>query len=166
MERQAIAFHASAPPDYGPVVYEKTFPSEPSLIPAVIVRLVDFLVNVGFIGEEGKNHFCLCMDEGLKNAVLHGNGADPARETSVQVRKGPDCFWIVISDHGGGFSPEAIPDPFDENGLWKEGGRGIHLMQYYSEGIEYWDGGSTLVLRFLRSAEGEAAAGQEKGKDV
>jgi serine/threonine-protein kinase RsbW len=148
MEREAIVFNDTAAPVYGAPVYEREFPSEPHLIPAVVHRLAQFLVDAGFASKEQRNPLSLCFDEALKNAVLHGNESVASRLVSIVVYRCADCFWVVVGDEGGGFDPEDIPDPFDENGLWRESGRGVHLMRHYATALEFWGGGSTLALRF------------------
>ena len=47
---------------------------------------------------------------------------------------------------GRGFSFEELSDPEDEEAIWKEGGRGVHLMNHYMEEFRYFDGGKTLVM--------------------
>jgi serine/threonine-protein kinase RsbW len=158
MDKDTIGFCTKDVPCYGSVVYEKEFPSELNLIPAVIYRLVDFLRNEGFIGEAQRNKLSLCFDEGLKNAVVHGNESAAERKVSLKVYACPDCFWVAISDEGRGFDLEGIPDPLEDSGLWRESGRGIHLMQHYSRAIEFWDRGSTLALCFPRESTGEPGA--------
>jgi serine/threonine-protein kinase RsbW len=167
MERETLTFSDTAPPLYGAVVYEKEYPSEPNLIPAVVFRLVKFLQDAGFIQEGQKNQLSLCFDEALKNAVLHGNGSIPTRHVTVTVERGASCFWVVISDEGAGFDLAEVPDPLDENGLWREGGRGLHLMQHYAKAVEFWDGGSTVALCFphmLPQTKGGAEAALEEGE--
>jgi len=162
MEKEAILFSNEAPPVYGPLIYERQFPSEPSLVPAVVFRLVDFLSHVGFISPDHRTPVMLCVDEGLKNAMLHGNEGDASRSVTIRIFRADDCFWILISDEGKGFDREKVPNPFDEEGLWREGGRGIHLMQYYAKAVEYWDGGSTLALAFpLDSQAGKQSTAEE-----
>ena len=151
MEKEAIAFRVERAPQYGQIVYEKKFPSEVCLIPAVIIRLVEFLTQEGLLGEDRKNQLSLCFDEALKNAVLHGNRSNAELLCSVRIELCPEDYWVVISDQGPGFDLDEVPDPLDKSGLWRDGGRGIHLMQHYSKAIAYWDGGRTLALCFGRN---------------
>ena len=55
MEKEAIVFSDEVAPVYGSLIYERQFPSEPSLVPAVVFRLVDFLCQVGFVKKNLKN---------------------------------------------------------------------------------------------------------------
>jgi serine/threonine-protein kinase RsbW len=164
MEKEAIVFRTTPSPDYGDVVYEREFPSEPDLVPAVVFRLINFLVEEGYQEEGRKNQLSLCFDEAVKNAILHGNRSVPSLQVSVKVHGGSDNYWVVIRDEGDGFDLAEVPDPVGEEGIWNEGGRGIHLMQHYSTEMEYSDGGSTLALCFPRYSPGGDGNSREVGE--
>ena len=150
MQKEAIRFERAPAPTFGELVFEREFPSEPDLIPAMVLRLVEFLRGEELIGEEGKSPLKLCFDEAMKNAALHGNRREASRRVSVAVYREPDDCWVVISDEGEGFELEGVPDPVGDFGLWRESGRGIHLMQHYTKALEFWGGGSTVALCFDR----------------
>ena len=166
MEKEAIRFHRIPVPEYGPVVYERSSPSEPSLSAAVVVRLVEFLEGKGFIGADQKTMITLCLDEAVKNAMVHGNESDVQRATSVAVYECPEDFWVVISDRGRGFEPESIPDPLGEDRLLRESGRGIHLMQHLTKTLEFWNCGSSVALCFPRSDVDNGSGSGEPGEEA
>ncbi len=148
MEKEAIRFENAPAPDFGEAIYEREFPSETSLVVAVVLRLTDFLEKEGFIEAKRKTAMKLCLDEAIKNAMLHGNHGDPDLRVTLKVYRMPQSFWIVVGDQGKGFDLETVPDPVGDFGVWQESGRGIHLIQHYTKAIEYWNGGSTLAMCF------------------
>jgi anti-sigma regulatory factor (Ser/Thr protein kinase) len=154
MEKEAIRFESVPAPDFGEAIYEREFPSETSLVAAVVLRLTDFLEKEGYIETARKTAMKLCLDEALKNAMLHGNNGDADLRVTLKVHRAPAEFWIVISDQGKGFDLEGVPDPIGDFGVWQESGRGIHLMQHYTKAIQYWSGGSTLAMCFAYAGGG------------
>ena len=157
MEKQeAIGFNNAPVPEYGELIYAREFPGEVSLIPAVVVRLVACLEKENLVDDVGKVKLNLCFDEALKNAILHGNKSDASLSVSIKVYTAPEDYWVVISDQGEGFTLESIPDPLADIGLFRESGRGIYLMDHYTDSLEYWDGGKTVALCFARK-NGEKA---------
>jgi serine/threonine-protein kinase RsbW len=44
---------------------------------------------------------------------------------------------FVIADEGGGFDPEAVSSPLEEENLLKASGRGIFLMRTLMDRVEY-----------------------------
>jgi serine/threonine-protein kinase RsbW len=123
-------------------------------VPAVVLRLTDFLEKEGYIEAKRKTALKLCLDEALKNAMLHGNEGNADLRVTLKVHRGRDEFWIVIGDQGKGFDLDSVPDPVGDFGVWQESGRGIHLMQHYTKAIQYWNGGSTLAMCFAHAVEG------------
>src|SRR3972149_9431596 len=57
-------------------------------------------------------HFAI--EEGLVNAIKHGNRKDPTKMVEVVCRISRDRVQIRIADEGDGFDPAAVPDPTDE----------------------------------------------------
>ena len=151
MLRESIRFEETTVPEYGESVHEKRLPSEPDLVPAVVFRMVEFLAGEGLVPEDRKNRISLCLDEAIKNAVLHGNGGDADLAVEVRIERCPDCFWVVVRDEGAGFDLDDVPDPLDDSGVWREDGRGIHLMQHFARAVEFWDGGRSVALCFPRA---------------
>ena len=153
MEKEATNYFTEKAPEYGELVYTHQFPSETALVPAVIIRLVDQLEEKGVKTKLRTTQLHLCLDEALKNAVIHGNRNDPEKPVTVNVYTAGDSIWMVISDEGDGFDPHSVPDPLNEIGLVTEGGRGIYLLNHYTKRIEYWNGGRTIALCFSSTTD-------------
>lgn len=74
--------------------------------------------------------------EAVNNAIIHGNKSDPDKYVTVTVQIRKHYIIVSISDEGGGFNPEEIPNPLDEENLLKESGRGLFLMQTLMDEVE------------------------------
>jgi serine/threonine-protein kinase RsbW len=94
----------------------------------------------------------LALNEALLNAVLHGNGGDPAKQVRVAYHVGPTQVAVEVEDEGPGFDPDTVPDPRAPENLERLGGRGLLLMQAYLTSVRYDRQGNSVVLCKCRSA--------------
>lgn len=158
MEKEAVNYSLEEAPVYGELIYEHQFPSEVALVPAVIVRLVGLLDERGWLDQLHEPKLNLCLDEALKNAVIHGNREEPAKVVETKMYQADQEVWIVISDDGGGFDPTSVPDPCNDIGVLNESGRGVYLLKHYTSTLAFWNGGRTVALCFSLSGskEGES----------
>ncbi len=88
----------------------------------------------------------LAMEEGITNAIRHGNQLDPNKRVTVICRLAPRRVWIEIVDEGSGFDPEGVPDPTEPENLERPGGRGLLLMRSYMTRVQYSPQGNHLVM--------------------
>lgn len=88
----------------------------------------------------------LALEEGLINAVKHGNKLDPAKNVRVEAHVTPEQAEIVIEDEGPGFKKTEVPDPTLEENLEKCSGRGILLIEAYMDVAEWTNGGRRLRM--------------------
>jgi len=79
----------------------------------------------------------LAVEEGLINAIKHGNGCDPAKVVEVGLDINERRIIISIADQGEGFDPSGVPDPTRDENLEKPCGRGIMLMRAYMDEVQY-----------------------------
>jgi serine/threonine-protein kinase RsbW len=90
----------------------------------------------------------LALREALSNAVVHGNAMDAHKLVQIRCRcelgKGVS---IIVTDHGQGFDPNAVPDPLAAERLEAEHGRGIHLMKLAMDEVAFERGGTEVHLR-------------------
>ena len=85
--------------------------------------------------------------EAATNAIVHGNGSDPAKRAKIVFSR-TDCdVTITVSDHGNGFDPDAVPCPIDEERLLATSGRGLFIMRSVMDdvSITFPEGGGTRV---------------------
>lgn len=87
----------------------------------------------------------LALEEGLVNAIKHGNHYDPNKSVSVTYYVTQDQIAIEIEDEGEGFDPEQVPDSTLSENLEKPNGRGLLLMRHYMDVVEYDNNRLTLL---------------------
>ncbi len=145
-----VRFHSGPPPNHGRVILEREIPSEIALVTPLIIRVTEFLLEGNVIPLDFKNKFQLCLDEALRNSIIHGNQRDFSKKVKLAAFV-DDAHWgVVVEDEGNGFSPDRIPaDPNNDHSIWGESGRGIHLIEHYMDEVDYYQGGSVLVMAKL-----------------
>jgi serine/threonine-protein kinase RsbW len=94
----------------------------------------------------------LSLEEGLTNAIRHGNKLDPAKNVTVNCAINNSKIRVVISDQGEGFDPEIVPDPTLEEFIERPCGRGLMLMRAYLNLCVYSDGGRCLTMERDRNS--------------
>ena len=88
----------------------------------------------------------LSFEEGLANAIKHGNLLDESKLVRVTCRIDASKLRIQIQDQGAGFEPDAVPDPTEEEFIERPTGRGLLLMRAYMDRCEFVDHGRCLIM--------------------
>ena len=96
--------------------------------------------------EEATFAIKLALEEGLTNAVRHGNHLDPNKQVHATYDINSEQAVITITDQGDGFDPAKVPDPTLNENIEKPAGRGIMLMFAYMDEVEYSQQGTCLRL--------------------
>jgi serine/threonine-protein kinase RsbW len=138
--------HGGPPPDLGAADFEREIPSDPALVPALVIRALDFLREQGLTTRTVENKVALCMEEALQNAVTHGNKLDFRKKARIAIHVKGKSWSCVVSDQGAGFDPSTLKDPVQGDAAWEESGRGVYLINHYMDHAEYFNGGSTVVM--------------------
>ena len=94
----------------------------------------------------------LSFEEGMANAIKHGNQMDESRLVRVSCRIDATKLRVEIQDQGAGFDPGAVPDPTQEEFIERPTGRGLLLMRVYMNFCEFADGGRCLILERERNS--------------
>ncbi|MFK7808766.1 MAG: ATP-binding protein [Saprospiraceae bacterium] len=90
----------------------------------------------------------ISLTEAVTNAIMHGNKSDTSKVVRVQTRLLQSQMAFFISDEGGGFDVDTLPDPTAPENLLKIGGRGVFLMQQLSDDVVFHDDGRTIEIKF------------------
>jgi serine/threonine-protein kinase RsbW len=88
----------------------------------------------------------LALEEGLMNAIKHGNKNDASKTVHIEAKVSPKATEITIEDQGKGFHRAEVPDPCAVENLLKCSGRGILLMEAYMDKVEYTNGGRKVRM--------------------
>lgn len=94
----------------------------------------------------------LSLEEGITNAIRHGNKFDENKSVTVQCEISGERMRVVIRDEGEGFDPEEVPDPTLEEFIERPCGRGLMLMRAYLNCCDYSDGGRCLTMERERNS--------------
>lgn len=162
-----MKIHPHAAPVLGEVLFETKIPAELALKTPLAIKLASLLVGEDLVPESDLAKLEVCFEEGLKNAIVHGNCGCPERLVEARVLRDGHGWAVAIGDEGAGFTADKIPDP-DHLEPWEESGRGIALMAHVCGTVEFFDGGRTLVLRegVVRTVVAAGAAAAEAGFQV
>jgi serine/threonine-protein kinase RsbW len=114
------------------------------------------------LGELAQHHYDthsnfairLALEEGLINAVKHGNKLDPKKQVHVEFKIDAKKFEVIIEDEGPGFERHGVPDPTLDENVEKCSGRGILLMEAYMDSVNWTNGGRRVHM--IKKNEPEA----------
>ncbi|MBS1766473.1 MAG: ATP-binding protein [Acidobacteria bacterium] len=111
----------------------------------------EFLKHLNFSQEDGEQLW-LAIQEGIANAMRHGNKLNKDKTVRVSFTPMADRFEIRIEDQGPGIALEDIPDPNLPENLLKPGGRGVFFMKQVMDEVRMERGpkGSALILSKAR----------------
>lgn len=122
-------------------------PSDPRSV-AQIESFLDKMVNKYKISPDLYGNILISLTEAVNNAIIHGNKQDASKHVQIQMHKSADCIAVRVSDEGRGFDYRTIPDPTAPENRCKCGGRGVFMMQQFSDGLRYCDNGRTVEMQF------------------
>lgn len=93
----------------------------------------------------------VALTEALANAIIFGNGEDPAKEVSVRVALGPHAIELEVSDEGNGFDWHELPDPTLPENLLKPDGRGLFLIRELVNEVRFNSDGNSILMIIRRA---------------
>ena len=119
----------------------------------------ELLKHMSFSQEDGERLW-LAIQEGIANAMRHGNKLDKQKPVKVTFTPSAEKLEIRIDDLGPGVDLAAVPNPNLPENLLKPGGRGVFFMRAVMDKVEleHRVDGTTLVLVKYRKAKAEATA--------
>lgn len=121
-------------------------PGEIKYIKEVSSKILDSLLS--YKADENKLfEIKLCVEEALRNAMVHGNGDDKRKEVKVAYWiEGENSINIEIEDEGKGFDYNNVPDPTTCDNLLKGCGRGVYLIKKLMDRVEFNKTGNKIIL--------------------
>jgi len=107
----------------------------------------ELLKHMNFSHEDGERVW-LAVQEGIANAMRHGNKLDKQKRIEVTFTPQGTRLEIRIHDMGTGVDLDALPNPNLPENLLKPCGRGVFFMKQVMDSVvlEKSPMGSTLVL--------------------
>jgi serine/threonine-protein kinase RsbW len=94
----------------------------------------------------------LLVREALTNAVIHGCGADPAKQVRCALRLRKGSLSIAVADEGQGFDWRAARHK--QARVTEIAGRGVEIYYHYADHVRFNDKGNvvTMIKRIARGA--------------
>jgi len=85
----------------------------------------------------------VALNEAVNNALFHGNDGDCQKRVEIILSLENNQVSICIRDQGRGFDyrNQQVEDELDEHG------RGLAIMQYCADSIEFNKDGNEIILR-------------------
>lgn len=145
--------------------------NDPQAIPPIIDQLMSDLVQRGWVDELTQMRVSLALQEGLSNALYHGNlevssslmteTTDPFYQLAEQrrqvrpyadrviqlvARHADDHVQYVIEDQGPGFDFSKLPDPTCEENIERFNGRGLFLIRNIMDEVTFRDPGNHICM--------------------
>lgn len=123
----------------------RTIASRFAEVPPVQQEIVDAAVEHEF-DEAQVFAIKLALEEALTNAIKHGNKLDPDKQVAIDYRVNDREVRIEVCDEGGGFAPDAVPDPTVDANLEKPSGRGVMLIRAYMTEVHFNPTGNCITM--------------------
>ena len=105
-----------------------TLKSKRSEIDTIDKYLNDINKSLG-LDESKFLNFQIAVSEALINAIVHGNHESDSKIVKMEIQYNDNSITVKIKDEGTGFDINKLPDPTQEENLFKEHGRGIFIMK-------------------------------------
>ena len=127
-------------------------------IPSIIdnIRMIESFIDNAkerfHLEDDIYGNIMIAVTEAVNNAIKHGNSGNSTKSVSLSLHLNENLLRFTISDEGGGFDYESLPDPTAPENLEKPGGRGIFLMKHLSDEVEFKEGGKVVELSFYMNS--------------
>ncbi|MDA0841962.1 MAG: ATP-binding protein [Planctomycetota bacterium] len=144
-------FETEMRPSFGETLIETETPSVLSFKDPMIIRILRTLAERKYLGAVDAERIQLCLDEAIKNAMLHGNKYHQDKLVGYHLYADGDKWGLVISDQGSGMTPEKIPQQLEVEDDLRESGYGVMLMDQMLDEVVYMGGGNHLLMVKKRS---------------
>jgi len=93
----------------------------------------------------------LAFEEAVSNAFRHGHRSLPSQTPIIVEYEVDDSRVLLrVEDQGGGFKPDAIPDPTLDENLDKPDGRGLMLIRAYMTSVRFNQRGNRVEMEYLK----------------
>jgi serine/threonine-protein kinase RsbW len=87
---------------------------------ARVESFVEHLVDKYGISPDVYGNILISLTEAVTNAIIHGNDNDETKTVQVRLKKQKNKLAFLISDEGGGFDFDNLPDPTAPENLVKK----------------------------------------------
>ena len=113
-----------------------------------VENLISSLSSHYNVNKEAEERISLAVLEAVKNAILHGNKLDYNKYVTIRFQISETSISFVITDEGDGFDTLCVPNPTLPENIEKIDGRGVFLMNYLADSVEYSADGRHVKMIF------------------
>lgn len=124
-----------------------TMPSLVEVLRPAVERVVEAARHLAGLDRDAAFRVRVALGEAVANAVLYGSGEDPDRLVRIDLETASGELRVRVTDDGGGFDPEAVPDP-TADGVERNRGRGLFLMRTLSDELRFNETANEVTLIF------------------
>lgn len=114
------------------------------------IRKVSFGILKGLlpyrIGDDAAFDIRLCVEEALRNAIVHGNKSRKGASVTVTYSIRPGSLEVEVADEGVGFDHRNLPDPTAGENLMKNSGRGVLIIRKLMDRVEFRGPGNVVRM--------------------
>lgn len=110
---------------------------------------LDEIFNESCLNRNYFNRVFLGISEAVSNSIVHGNCLDEGKFVFIRVVFENDQLQVEVKDQGVGFIVENIANPTTIVNLKRENGRGIFILQQIADEVEYYEGGSKVLIKYI-----------------
>ena len=122
-----------------------TVPSEAAHVRTVSAKVLASLAPYK-LDEETLFSLKLCIEEAVRNAIVHGNHSDRKLSVRISYKIDGGRIEIDVEDEGKGFDHKALPDPTKSDNLMKNCGRGVYIIKKMMDKAEFNETGNKLTM--------------------
>ena len=149
-----ISSHEADAGQAAPRSVEVDIPSDVRYIERVVELVRRECEDSGFAPRVLALNLPVALSEALSNAILRGNGDDPAKHVHVRAEVDARRLVLEVADEGTGFDLDAsLVDPTTPENIGREDGRGLFLMQQLMDHVERLEAPSGSVVRMTLNRE-------------
>ncbi|RME05197.1 MAG: GAF domain-containing protein [Planctomycetota bacterium] len=116
-------------------------------IEPLLGKVLTLLESRGFCKLE---YISLVLREALLNAILHGNRSNPGKSVFISLYLDDSKAHIQIRDEGEGFDTRRGVQDFRSLNQHSHHGRGLLLIQKYSDCVRFNEKGNEIYIEFLK----------------
>lgn len=130
--------------------YTLHLPSERQCI-SLVEPFVRAIPELQLLGPQRFHNMHVALTEAVNNAIIHAHNCQTDLLVHVDVQVSSTEVILLISDKGGGFNPDMLPDPRLPENLLREGGRGVFLIQHLADVVEFRPAnpGMTVMIKYF-----------------
>lgn len=120
-------------------------PSETGYIKKVSSRISESLLPFK-VGADRVFDIKLCVEEAVRNAIVHGNHSDKRRSVKISYKIDAHKIVIEVEDEGNGFDHRFVVDPTQGDNVMKNSGRGVYLIKKLMDSVDFNKTGNKIIM--------------------